>query len=104
MVATIVYQSSDKICEAVLQKIFSFVSNRTLSYNHYTGGAVANFCATAMKLRPEVAGREILEPILKLVKVRVGLRANDIATDEHIDDELAWTVRVMCDTLSCCGR
>ena len=56
----------------MLQRLLSFVSNRYLSYDHFTGTAVASFCAMGMKLRPAIAEKEIFEPILKLLKDRVG--------------------------------
>ncbi|XP_055349230.1 proteasome activator complex subunit 4A-like isoform X2 [Paramacrobiotus metropolitanus] len=104
LIATIIFQSSDNICQAILQKLYSFVSNRTLSYSHYTGVAVSSFCAMAMKFRLRIAETEILEPLIKMLKVRVDLRRNDIPENDQIDDELAWTVKLVSDSLVFCGK
>jgi proteasome activator subunit 4 len=104
LVGTIIYQSSDQICQSVLQRLFNFVSNRHLSYNHYTGATVASFCAVAMKLRPSVAQGEIFEPILKLLKNRVSLAADELVNNEELDEEIAWTVKLTAESLSSSGR
>ena len=104
VVATLIYQSSDDICHAVLQRIFKFIADGNLSHGHYTGNVVASFCSIAMKFRPAIAKTEIFDPILKLLKNRVTIGADAIGENEEPEEEIAWTVKVATETVNQAGR
>ncbi|GAV04190.1 hypothetical protein RvY_14503 [Ramazzottius varieornatus] len=104
VVATLIYQSSDQICQVLLQRIFKFITDGNLNHGHYTGNVVAGFCSIALKFRPAIAKTELFDPVMKLLKSRVTLAADAIAENEEPDEEIAWTVKVATDAVSQAGR
>lgn len=104
MVAALIYQSSDQICQVLLQRIFKFITDGNLNHGHYTGNVVAGFCSIALKFRPAIAKTELFDPVMKLLKSRVTLAADTISENEEPDEEIAWTVKVATDAVSQAGR
>nr|UCK81620.1 proteasome activator complex subunit 4 [Arenicola marina] len=97
----IMQQSSPKIYQMALQRLFTFVS-RTFYEVRVAGRFTADLIRSAVKVNPEKALKQFLMHFCDTIKARVS--SEDISQEEHLDNEFLWNLLLLSECVRSNGR
>lgn len=97
----ILTQSSPDIYKAALDKLYSFVSSRILE-TKVSGRYVANLCRSAARVNPSMALGTFVPHFGKLILTLT--EAEEVASEEHLDDELLFSLLLLSEMVLCSGE
>lgn len=99
--SSILAQSSPKICEAILDKLYSFVANRIFE-TKVAGKLMSSMVGKAAKACPEMTCRKFIPHFSRLILALT--ETEDMTGDEKIDEELLFSLQLLSEIVKCNGQ
>lgn len=98
--SAIITQTSSRIFESALQKLYSFVTGRILE-TKVAGRFVAAICRTFAKARPEETLKMFVPHLCHTIITLI--ESDDVLKEEIVDNELLYNMLLLAEVINCRG-
>ena len=99
--SSILAQSSPQICDAILDRLYSFIANRIFE-TKVAGKLISSMVGKAARATPEKTCKKFIPHFSRLI---IALTATeDMTNDDKLDEELLFSLQLLSEIVKCDGQ